>query len=118
MVGGRMFNYIDQRLREIKGARHKLFGGANILACGDLAQLAPVQDSWIFQCIGTQPSGFLDPITDEENEESNKITKQKAKDPRYYLDYNIWNENCVAFELGTIMRTNNSEFAKLQHRLR
>ena len=48
MVGSRMLHYIDERLRQIK-AIDMPFGGVNVLAVGDLYQLKPVMDSWVFE---------------------------------------------------------------------
>ena len=93
MVGGRMFNYVDNRLREIKGNKAKLFGGVNILACGDLSQLAPVQDAWVFEGAEVWQGTEIG-------------------------NYNVWKDYCVSYELTRIMRTDNQEFANLQHRLR
>ncbi|MCU7800825.1 MAG: AAA family ATPase [gamma proteobacterium symbiont of Lucinoma myriamae] len=47
MVGSRRFNFIDTRLQELTGTRSH-FGGLSIIAVGDLYQLAPVGDQWIF----------------------------------------------------------------------
>ena len=47
MVGRNMFNFINLRLQEIMGTNIP-FGGLSILAVGDLFQLKPVFDSWIF----------------------------------------------------------------------
>lgn len=47
MVGNKLFNYINLRLQEIF-ATEKSFGGVSIIAIGDLFQLKPVFDGWIF----------------------------------------------------------------------
>lgn len=47
MVGSGMFNFINLRLQEIRGCT-KPFGGISVVAVGDLFQLKPVMDSWIF----------------------------------------------------------------------
>lgn len=61
MVGQRMFNFINLRLQEVKGCSRS-FGNVSVLAVGDLFQLRPVHDTWIFsqvyefshlQCLGT-----------------------------------------------------------------
>ena len=44
-----MFNVqINNRLKDIKGSRED-FGGASIIAIGDLFQLEPVMDRYIFK---------------------------------------------------------------------
>ena len=47
MVGRGMLNFINLRLQEIKGCTRS-FGGISILAVGDLFQLKPVCDAWVF----------------------------------------------------------------------
>ncbi|KAK7497420.1 hypothetical protein BaRGS_00011262 [Batillaria attramentaria] len=48
MVGANMLAFVDQRLQEVMG-RNKPFGGVSVLAVGDLFQLRPVMDRWVFQ---------------------------------------------------------------------
>lgn len=45
-----MFKYINLRLQEILGCL-KPFGGVSVIAFGDLYQLKPVMDQWIFKSI-------------------------------------------------------------------
>lgn len=54
MVGRGMLNFINLRLQEIKGCT-KPFGGVSILAVGDLYQLKPVLDSWVFSQVYRKP---------------------------------------------------------------
>lgn len=57
MVGCGMFSFINLRLQEIKGCKMP-FGGVSIIAVGDLFQLKPVMDAWIF----SQPSADYGPL--------------------------------------------------------
>ena len=47
MVGFRMFNLIHKRLQDIKGCS-KDFGGVSVICFGDLFQLKPVYDAYLF----------------------------------------------------------------------
>jgi hypothetical protein len=51
LVGARMFNVVDQRLRSIKHIQNKYFGNIDLIISGDLHQAPPVRDRWIFQNI-------------------------------------------------------------------
>ncbi|CAC5420340.1 unnamed protein product [Mytilus coruscus] len=91
MVGCRMFNFVNCRLQEIMG-NNQQFGGISIIAVGDLYQLKPVMDSWIFQNTATEYG---------------------------YLAANLWQDNFTLYELKTIMRQKeDSQFAALLNRLR
>ena len=49
MVGNTMFNVqINNRLTDIKGSKND-FGGVSVIAIGDLFQLQPVMDAYIFK---------------------------------------------------------------------
>ena len=91
MVGNRMFNYINMRLQEVKG-NLRPFGGVSIIAIGDLYQLKPVMDGWIFLDIkaGYGPLGS-----------------------------NLWIDHFLMYELQTIMRQKDDKiFAEFLNRLR
>lgn len=91
MVGRGMFNFINLRLQEIKGCKIP-FGGVSIIAVGDLFQLKPVMDGWIF----SQPLNDYDPLAT-----------------------NLWKEKFTVFELTDVMRQRDDrEFALLLNRLR
>lgn len=91
MVGHGMFNFMNLRLQEIKGCTLP-FGGVNVIAVGDLFQLKPVMDSWIFS-------------------HSNKDYGPLAA--------NLWRDNFKLFELTIIMRQKDDKtFAELLNRLR
>ena len=91
MVGSGMFMFLNLRLQQIMGTQ-KLFGGVNVIAVGDLFQLKPVFDQWIFE---------------------------NSKRGYHALATNIWQENFLIYELTKIMRQkDNIEFAELLNRLR
>ncbi|KAJ8050657.1 ATP-dependent DNA helicase pfh1 [Holothuria leucospilota] len=91
MVGHCMFRYIDQRLQQIMGAK-RVFGGVSIIAVGDLFQVKPVKDGWIF----------------------NDLTENYGP-----LATNLWKSYFRAYELTEIMRQKDDQaFAQLLNRLR
>lgn len=78
--------------KDIKGSS-KPFGGVSIIAVGDLFQLPPVMDSYIFKDMNHSEYAILAP--------------------------NLWNELFKMFELDEIMRQRESkEFAEMLNRLR
>ena len=61
MVGNNMFTVqINNRLKDIKGSKED-FGGVNILAVGDLFQLPPVFDGYVFNDIQNSEYSILSP---------------------------------------------------------
>ena len=48
MVGSGMFNFLNLRLQQIMGNKEP-FGGVSLITVGDLFQLKPVFDKWIFE---------------------------------------------------------------------
>ncbi|XP_048584895.1 uncharacterized protein LOC125567916 [Nematostella vectensis] len=93
MVGNTMFNVqFNNRLKDIKGSSLP-FGGVSIVAIGDLFQLQPVMDGYIFKDMDNDEYGVLAP--------------------------NVWQELFKMFELKEIMRQRESkDFAELLNRLR
>ena len=93
MVGSAMFNVkINNRLKDIKGSKQD-FGGVSIVAIGDLLQLEPVIDKYIFK--------------NPENAEYAVLAPNK------------WQDNLNMFELQEIMRQKESKiFAQILNRLR
>ena len=92
MVGNRMFSFINKRLQEIMGLS-KRFGGVNIIAIGDLFQLKPVMDAWVFKNTSVGGPEILAP--------------------------NVWKENFEMFELSDIVRQKDDmPYAALLNRLR
>ncbi|KAL5006836.1 hypothetical protein ScPMuIL_015642 [Solemya velum] len=91
MVGKRMFSLLNTRLQMIIG-NDQPFGGVSVLAVGDLLQLKPVCDDWIF----------------------NDLHKDLTA-----LAPNVWKELFLSHELTDIMRQKDDlKFAKLLNRLR
>ena len=93
MVGSTMFNVpIDNRLKDIKGSKQD-FGGVSIVAIGDLFQLEPVMDRYIFKNLDNSEYAVLAP--------------------------NKWQDYFNMFELQEIMRQRESKvFAEILNRLR
>ena len=93
MVSNTMFTVqIYNRLKDIKGSSLP-FGGVSIVAIGDLFQLQPVMDGYIFKNMDNDEYGVLAP--------------------------NVWQELFKMFELKQIMRQRESkDFAELLNRLR
>ena len=91
MVGNAMLSFLYLRLQEIKGNREP-FGGIHIILVGDLFQLRPVGDGWIF-VNNSGEYGSLAP--------------------------NLWQTYFNMFELTEIMRQkNDTPFAELLNRIR
>ena len=91
MVGNSMFSFIHQRLQEIMESQLP-FGGISVLAVGDLFQLKPVFDGWIFENSAHNYGPFAT---------------------------NLWQDYFEVFPLTEIMRQkDDSEYAQLLNRLR
>ena len=91
MVGNEMLNFLNLRLQEIK-CNKEHFGGVHILLVGDLFQLRPVGDGWIFANASSDYSS---------------------------LGPNLWRTHFKMFELTEIMRQkDDSMFAQLLNRIR
>ena len=91
MVGNEMLTFLYHRLQEIKGNQEP-FGGVHIVLVGDLFQLRPVGDGWIF--------------TNNSNDYAS-------------LGPNLWQTHFTMFELTEIMRQkDDAEFAQLLNRIR
>ena len=91
MVGTDLLRTLDQRLREIKGI-DEIFGRVTVLAFGDLFQLAPVAQKFVFEL-----------VTDEYDR----------------LAGSVWQENFRIIELEEIMRQKEDRiFAEVLNRLR
>jgi hypothetical protein len=49
IVGAKMFNIIDNKLRSIKHIQNKLFGGVDVIMICYFYQTPLLKDNWIFQ---------------------------------------------------------------------
>ncbi|XP_062570615.1 uncharacterized protein LOC134232646, partial [Saccostrea cucullata] len=91
MVGNNMLTFINDRLQQLTG-RKQDFGGISIIAVGDLYQLPPVGDKWIFKDLSN---------------------------PGQSLAKNLWHEHFHMHELTEIMRQKDDlRFAEMLNRLR
>ncbi|XP_069105156.1 uncharacterized protein [Argopecten irradians] len=91
MVGNKLLAFIHERLQQLTGTKQD-FGGVSIIAVGDLYQLSPVGDSWIFKDLSCPGQG---------------------------LAKNLWKEHFTMFELTEIMRQKDDlKFSELLNRLR
>lgn len=91
MFGRQCFDYVNHSLKTVH-APHQMFGGLSGLAIGDLFQLRPICQSWIF-----------DDTTD-----SNGLPKP-----------NLWREHFKLYELTEIMRQRDEQvWAERLNRLR
>ena len=92
MVGNKMFNFLNLRLQDIF-ASNIPFGGVSIIAIGDLFQLEPVFDGWVF--------------------------KKNLLDGYAPLAINVWTDLFHVFELNEIIEQKEDKtFAELLNRLR
>ena len=91
MVGSGMLIFVHKRLQEIMGSARD-FGGISVIFVGDLFQLKPVCDSFIFK---NNSTGYAPLAT------------------------NLWQQNAKMFELTTVMRQDSGgQFAQLLNRMR
>ena len=91
LVGARMLNAIDQRLRSIKHVQNKFFGGLDVIVTSDFYQAPPVRDKWIFQKIDEGLSA---------------------------LAPNFCQDHIKCHELNTVMRQNDLVFINILNRFR
>jgi len=97
MVGQRMLSFIDQRLQEVNNS-NRPFGGASVVVFGDLFQLPPVMDGFVFSDL---------------SQSSLQVEQYSALAP------NLWKTHFTMFELSIIMRQQDSRiFAELLNRVR
>ena len=91
LVGARMLDAIDQRLRSIKHVQNKYFRGVDVIVCGNFYQAPPVRNKWVFQ---------------------------KLDDGLNSLAPNFWNDCIKCYELITVMRQNDPHFIDILNRFR
>jgi len=79
MVGSRLMNAMDQRLRQIHSNMSEPFGGKPVVACGDFFQVAPVGDNSLYDLGGSasRPSTHRDILSYDLHELK---TQQRCKD--------------------------------------
>lgn len=90
MVGANMLNFINQRLQEIFDNTQN-FGNISILFVGDLFQLKPVGEKWIF----SSPFSLYE-----------------------HLANSVWVDRVQMYELVQIMRQKNIHIAEMLNRIR
>ena len=90
MVGNGMFNFLNVRLQQVLGTKMP-FGGVSLITVGDLFQLQPVFDRWIF-----------------ENNHTNYTL----------LAINLWQTYFEMYELHQMRQKEDKLFAELLNRLR
>ncbi|CAB4042533.1 ATP-dependent DNA helicase PIF1, partial [Paramuricea clavata] len=91
MVGSGMFTFLDLRLQQIMGTKEP-FGGLSVITVGDLFQLKPVFDHWIFE---------------NSSESYNTLAS------------NLWQQYFQMFELPQVMRQReDKDFAEIINRIR
>ena len=91
LIGTNFLNYINLRLQDIMGTTES-FGGLHIIVFGDLYQLPPVMDDWIFN---------------------------DMKSNLRILGNNVWQEEFELYELHEIMRQKDDKvFAETLNRIR
>lgn len=91
LIGNKFFNFINLRLQDIKCCK-ETFGGIHVILFGDLFQLPPVKDSWIFQDLSFGSTS---------------------------IGTNLWRSEFKMFELTEIMRQKeDQQFANLLNRIR
>ena len=81
MVGAGLFNFLNQRLQQIMGTQSP-FGGLSIIAVGDLFQLQPVFDKWIFEGSSSEYSTFATNIWQEHFQFCELLTIMRQKDDK------------------------------------
>lgn len=78
MVGNNMLTFLNERLQQLTG-RKQDFVGISVIAVGDLYQLAPVCDKWIFKYLSNPSQGLAKNLWQEhfQMHELTEIVRQK-----------------------------------------
>lgn len=119
MVGKGMLRFIDQRLQHIMGST-KVFGGVSVIAVGDLFQLSPVYDGWIFKDLD-KSYGPLATILWKEYFQSYELTEiMRQKDDRCFAELlnslregKHTKEDLRVLESRTISKSAMSDFVRI-----
>ena len=91
LVGSKLFRQVDLRLQHVFG-NYEPFGGRHVICFGDLYQLPPVRDTWIFESSHRGLEVFTD---------------------------NVWTEHFTMYELTETMRQQDGQiFAEILNRMR
>ena len=90
MIGNNFFKQIHRQLQIIMGS-NKPFGGVSVITVGDMFQLLPAQDGYIFEALEKEYGA---------------------------LATNLWKAHFSMYELNTIIRQKNKDFAELLNRMR
>ncbi|XP_070183583.1 uncharacterized protein [Littorina saxatilis] len=103
MVGANMMGFVSQRLQQLMGCS-KPFGGVSVLAVGDLFQLRPVMDRWVFQP-SRGPYEALAPIVWQELFQMFELTQvMRQKDDRTFAEaLNRIREGCHTKEDASLI---------------
>ncbi|XP_070184330.1 uncharacterized protein [Littorina saxatilis] len=105
MVGANMMGFVSQRLQQLMGCS-KPFGGVSVLAVGDLFQLRPVMDRWVFQP-SRGPYEALAPIVWQELFQMFELTQvMRQKDDRTFAEaLNRIREGCHTKEDASLIKS-------------
>jgi hypothetical protein len=99
MCSNALLTKIHLRLQQITGRHNTPFGGCNILAAGDLMQLPPVKQPFVFEDLDDYTLRVL----------FDSVLKIK----------NLWSENFIYRELTTNVRQNaDDRYAEILRRMR
>ena len=85
LVGSKLFKQVDLRLQHVFG-NYEPFGGKHVICFGDLYQLPPVRDSWIFESSYKGLEVFTENIWTEEFQIYELTETMRQKDGGNFAD--------------------------------